>query len=207
LIVASAAVAHRDAIPPRPIAPTTAAVHRLFQLRCHRSSRAAHLPLSNRAAAVHCDRATTVHLASTAVTTGNHQIAAEALLGLVQEGTANYELIVGLVGNSNDESMEDPAADGDTADGNAADGNEADGDTEDRNEAMNGLRQMGQRLHRFDILEMFFDDFAGNIEWGGEDYDNTSLFDVLNLVEGRWITFLDDPQMLSRLCYNYSTTL
>jgi hypothetical protein len=43
---------------------------------------------------------------------------------------------------------------------------------------------MGQRLHRLNILKTLFHDFAGNIEWGGEDYNNTSLFDVLNLVEG-----------------------
>ncbi len=95
--------------------------------------------MSNRAAAVHRDRATTVHLASTALTTGNHRIAAEALLGLVQEGTADYELIFGLIGGSDNRSMKDPAADGNVADGNAADGNEADGNTEDRNEAMTGL--------------------------------------------------------------------
>jgi len=82
-----------------------------------------------------------------------HQIAAEALLGLVleatanvefvqEEGTANDDLIVGLIdslsiGDSDNESMEDPA--GDAADGNGADGDEADGDREDRNAALNGL--------------------------------------------------------------------
>jgi hypothetical protein len=86
------------------------------------------------------------------------------------------------IGDSDDESMEDPA--GDAADGNGADGDEADGDREDRNVAMNGLRQMGQRLHQFDILESFFDDVAGDIEWGGDDYDVTSLFDVSDLAEG-----------------------
>jgi hypothetical protein len=120
------------------------------------------------------------------------KIATEALLGLVpeattdiefvqEEGSADNELIVGLIdslsiGDSDDESMEDPA--GDTADGNGADGDEADGDREDRNMAMNGLRQMGQRLHQFDILESFFDDVAGDIKWGGDDYDVTSQFDV-----------------------------
>jgi len=85
----------------------------------------------------------------------------EALLGLVPEaspnvefiqevGTASDELIVGLIdsfsiGDSDGESMEDPA--GDAADGNGADGNEADGDMEDRHAAMNGIQQMGQRLH------------------------------------------------------------
>ena len=78
--------------------------------------------------------------------------------------------------------MEDPV--GDVADGNGADGNEADGDREDRNVAMNGLRQMGQQLHQFDILESFFDDVAGIIEWGGDNYDVVSLFDVSNLAEG-----------------------
>ena len=43
---------------------------------------------------------------------------------------------------------------------------------------------MGQQLHQFDILTMFFDDFACNIEWEGDEYDNTSLVDVLNLMEG-----------------------
>jgi hypothetical protein len=130
-------------------------------------------PLSNRAA--------TVHLALTATTTGIHQNATEALLGLFQKGTAKNELvvIVGLdslsIGDTDDDSMEDPAADGD-----AADGNTADGDMEDRIADMNGLRQMGQRL-RFDILESFFDDFAGDIEWGVADYDDTSLFDESDL--------------------------
>ena len=78
--------------------------------------------------------------------------------------------------------MDDPAADGDAADGNTADGNEA--DTADRNADMNGLRGMGQRLHQFDILETFFDDFARDIEWGGDDYDDKLLVDVLNLMEG-----------------------
>jgi len=45
---------------------------------------------------------------------------------------------------------------------------------------MNGLRQMGQRL-QFDILESFFDEFACNIEWGGEEYDEMSLFDETGL--------------------------
>ena len=36
----------------------------------------------------------------------------------------------------------------------------------------------------FDILESFFDDVAGSIEWGGDDYNGTSLFDVSNLAEG-----------------------
>ncbi len=108
------------------------------------------------------DHATAVHLASTAATTAHaYQIATEALLGLIpeattnvefvqEEGTADGELIVGLIdflsiGDSDDESMEDPV--GDAADGNGADGDEVDGDREDRNAAMNGLRQMGQRLH------------------------------------------------------------
>ena len=45
---------------------------------------------------------------------------------------------------------------------------------------MNGLWQMGQRL-QFDILESLFDDFACDIEWGGEEYDETSLFDETGL--------------------------
>jgi len=51
---------------------------------------------------------------------------------------------------------------------------------EDGEATMNGLRQMGQRL-QFDILESFFDDFACDIEWGGEEYDETSLFDKTGL--------------------------
>jgi hypothetical protein len=43
---------------------------------------------------------------------------------------------------------------------------------------------MGQRLHQFNILESYFDDIAGDIEWGWEDYDVMSLFDVSNLAEG-----------------------
>ena len=54
------------------------------------------------------------------------------------------------ISNSDNKSMEDPGADDNVAADKAADG-----DTEDRNAAMNGLRQMGKRL-RFDILECFF---------------------------------------------------
>jgi hypothetical protein len=138
-------------------------------------------------------------LTAATTTAHAHQFAAEALLGLVpeatakvefvqEEGAADDELIVGLIdslliGDSDDKSMEDPV--GDAADGNGADGDKADGDREDRNVALNGLRQMGQRLHRFDILESFFDNVAGDIEWGGDDYDGTSLFDASDLAEGR----------------------
>jgi hypothetical protein len=135
---------------------------------------------------INCDAS--IYLALTAATTAcAHQIAAEALLGLIpeatadvefiqEEGTANNELIVGLIdslsiGDSNNKSMEDPA--GNAADGNGADGNKADGNREDRNADMNGLQQMGQRFHQFNILESFFDDVAGDIEWGGEDYDGS----------------------------------
>jgi len=49
---------------------------------------------------------------------------------------------------------------------------------------MNGLRQMGQML-QFDVLESCFDDFTFTcycyIEWGGEEYDETSLFDETGL--------------------------
>jgi hypothetical protein len=100
------------------------------------------------------DRDAAVHLLLTAATTARaQQIAAEALLGLVpeatadvelveEEGTVDDELIVGLIdslsiGDSDNESMEDPA--GDAAVGNGADGDEADGDREDRNVAMSGL--------------------------------------------------------------------
>jgi len=107
-----------------------------------------------------------------------------ALLDLFQEGTAEDELIVGLdslsIGDADDNSMEDQLADGNATDGNATDGDAADGDMEDGEATMNGLRQMGQRL-QFDILESFFDDFACNIEWGGEEYDETSLFDKTGL--------------------------
>jgi hypothetical protein len=111
-----------------------------------------------------------VHLSLTVATTARvHQIAAEALLGLVpeatadvefvqEEGSADDELIVGLIdslsiGDSDDKSMEDPV--GDVADGNGADGNEADGDREDINLAMNGLRQMGQQLINSTSLNHF----------------------------------------------------
>ena len=50
--------------------------------------------------------------------------------------------------------------------------------------AINGLRQMVQWFHQFGILASFFDDVAGDIEWGGDDYDVTSLFDVSDLAEG-----------------------
>jgi hypothetical protein len=85
-----------------------------------------------------------------AATIGYHQIAAEALLGLIQEGTADDEWIVGLdtlsIGNSKDASMEDTAADGNAADSDAAESAAAD-------DAMIDLQQMGQRLYQFDILK------------------------------------------------------
>jgi hypothetical protein len=133
---------------------------------CCVSSAVAHSPLSyraavvhrDRAAIVHRDRAAAVHLASTATTTGDHQYATVALLSLFQEGTADDELIVGLdslsIGDADDNSMEDPFSDGDATDGHAPDGHAPDGDMEDGEAAMNGLRQMGQRL-RFDILNRF----------------------------------------------------
>jgi len=137
-------------------------------------------PLSYRVALVHCECVAAVHLASTATTTGDHQNAAVALLDLFQEGAAEDELIVGLdslsIGNADDNSMKDPLADGDATDGNATDGDAADGDMEGGEATMNYLQQMGQRL-QFDILEWFFDYFACDIEWGGEEYDETSLFD------------------------------
>ena len=72
--------------------------------------------------------------------------------------------------------MEDQLADGDATDGNATDGDVADGDMEYGEATLNGPQQMGQRL-QFDIIESFFDYFACDIEWGGEAYDETSLFD------------------------------
>ena len=124
---------------------------------------------------------------STATTTGDHQYATVALLSLFQDGTADDELIVGLdslsIGDADDNSMEDPFSDGDVTDGHAPGGHAPDGDMEDGEAAMNGPRQMDQRL-RFDILELFFDDFVGDVEWGGEDYDETSLFDESGLAEG-----------------------
>ena len=62
---AAIAVSHRDAVPPTPIAAAAAAaVHRSRRCpsRRRRSSRAAaHPPLSNRAPAVHRNRAAAVH--------------------------------------------------------------------------------------------------------------------------------------------------
>ncbi len=84
------------------------------------------------------------------------------------------------IDDADDNSMEDPLADGDATDGNATDGDAADGDMEGGEATMNGLQQMGQRL-QFDIPESFFDDFACDIEWGGEEYDETSLFDETGL--------------------------
>jgi hypothetical protein len=139
----SSAVAHCDAVLPLPLPPPPCidCVHRA----------AAHLPLSYCTAVVHRNRAAAVYLVSTATTTGDHQNAAEALLGLFQESTPDNEsLIVGLdslsIGDADDNSMEDPLADGNAADGNATDGDMADGDMEDGEAAMNGLWQMGQRL-------------------------------------------------------------
>ena len=76
--------------------------------------------------------------------------------------------------------MEDQLADGDAKDGNATDGDVADGDMEYGEATLNGPQQMGQRL-QFDIIESFFDYFACDIKWGGEAYDETSLFDKTGL--------------------------
>ena len=79
-----------------------------------------------------------------AATIGNNQITTDALLGLIHEGTADDEWIVGLdslsIGKAKDVSMEDTAADGDAADGDTAEGAAAD-------DAMIDLQQMRQRLH------------------------------------------------------------
>ena len=116
----------------------------------------------------------------TATTTGDHQNVAVALLDLFQEGTAEDELIVGLdslsIGDADYNSMENQLADGNATDGNTKDGDAADGDMEDGEATMNGLWQMGER-HQFDILESLFDDFTCDIERGGDEYDETSLFD------------------------------
>jgi hypothetical protein len=73
--------------------------------------------------------------------------------------------------------MEDTVADGNAADGNTAEGAAADN-------AMIDLQQMGQRLHRFNILEKKFDDFSGMIDWGGDDYNGMSLLDKSGHAEG-----------------------
>ena len=59
---------------------------------------------------------------------------------------------------------------------------------------MNGLWQMGQRL-QFDTLESYFDDFACNIEWGGEEYDETSLFDKAGLASNHAEESADESGM------------
>ena len=38
--------------------------------------------------------------------------------------------------------------------------------------SINGLRQMGWQLQRFDVLEDLFDNFTGEVEWGNKDYDH-----------------------------------
>ena len=134
---------------------------------------------------------------------GNQQTAADALLGLFhEEGTAD-ELIVGLdtlsLGDhADDDSFEDPA-DGDMFDGaalvdaaladDAVDDNEAGGDA-----SLNDLRRMGQALHRFDVFETFFDDFVGEIEWGGFDYEDDEglLGEMADSAEGGWDNAEDD---------------
>ena len=125
----------------------------------------------------------------------NQQTAAEALLGLFhEEGTAD-ELIVGLEtlslgDHANDDSLEDPT-DVDTFDGaalvDAAFANGADNDNSAGGDAsLDDLRQMGRALHRFDILESFFDDFVGDIEWGGPDFegDEGLLAEMADSAEG-----------------------
>ncbi len=114
---------------------------------------------------------------------GIQQTVAEAFLGLIQEeGTAD-ELIVGLeslsIGDlANNDSLEDPVAedcamfDGDTVKNDAIDSNARDGNGAGGDASLNDLQQMGQVLHRFDLFESFFDDFVGDIDWGGEDYDD-----------------------------------
>lgn len=40
---------------------------------------------------------------------------------------------------------------------------------------LDGLRQMGRRLHQFDVLDHLFDDIVGDMEWGDDDFDHTNL--------------------------------
>ena len=89
--------------------------------------------------------------------------------------------------------MEDPAADGNAADGDTEDGNMKDGDT-----TRNGLWLMGQRLHRFDVLETCFDDIDSIIEWGREDNNYTSQFNMPDSAEQRDTGFSDGSGMASR---------
>ncbi len=90
-------------------------------------------------------------------------------------------------------SIEDTAADG-----NAADGNMTDDNMEDSNVAMNGLGLIGQQLHHCKVLKTFFYDNARNIEWGGEDYNDTSLFNMPNSAEGSNTGSSDSTGMAAR---------
>ena len=130
---------------------------------------------------------------STVFIAGNdQQTAAEALLGLVHEEGTVDDLIVAydalsLGDHADDDSLEDSdmfdgAALVDAAFANGADNdNSAGGDA-----SLDDLRQMGRALHRFDILESFFDDFVGDIEWGGPDFegDEGLLAEMADSAEG-----------------------
>ena len=77
--------------------------------------------------------------------------------------------------HTDDDSLEDPA-DIDIFDGavlvDAAFAEDAVDDNAAGNDAsLNYLRQMGQAHHRFDVFKSFFDDFVGEIEWGGFNYE------------------------------------
>jgi hypothetical protein len=59
------------------------------------------------------------------------------------------------------------------------DGEDAPVDRDDAadEDSIDGLRLMGRRLHRFDVLEDLFDNFTGEVEWGNEDYDHNPQFE------------------------------
>ena len=109
-------------------------------------------------------------------------IAAIAIVDHVPAATAaDDELIVGLDSLSiRSSEVEEDDGDGDTPEPMRLDDdggvrrNGGDGIIVS-DEALDCLRRMGRRQHRFNELENLFHDFEGEVEWGNEDYDHNQI--------------------------------
>jgi hypothetical protein len=99
--------------------------------------------------------------------------AAVARLGLI-DAEEQEQLTVELLDELSLAGSNAPASDGSAAEAQRDGADNAHVhrvDAADDN-SMDGLRQMGRRLHRLDVLEDIFNNFTGEVEWGNEDYDH-----------------------------------
>ncbi len=81
------------------------------------------------------------------------------------------QLIVELLDELSLAGSDAPASDGSAAEAqrDGADNAHVHRDDAADDNSMDGLRQMGWRLHRLDVLGDIFDNFTGEVEWGNED--------------------------------------